>query len=97
MRRISIGDDVSQVRLALAVAREQALHPLALLGGEQPREEPALRADAGADAPAPAVSAAANVAATTTAPRQIQAAPPAAHGLTGRAKAERKLGFGERT
>ena len=35
----------------------------------------------------------ANVAATTTAPRQIQAAPPAAHGLTGRAKAERKLGL----
>src|SRR5690349_1346000 len=35
----------------------------------------------------------ANVATTTTAPRQIQAAPPAAHGLTGRAKAERKLGL----
>jgi multiple sugar transport system permease protein len=36
----------------------------------------------------------ANVATTTTtAPRQIRAAPPAAHGLTGRAKAERKLGL----
>jgi multiple sugar transport system permease protein len=34
----------------------------------------------------------ANVAAPTT-PRQIQAAPPAATGLTGRAKAERKLGL----